>query len=248
MSLLEFVPEEGESASLVVVNSDQPRPLQAMLEGLFVDQPVAVEEVEEVDADRDQVLLVVDGELRARSALSELQDAILLVNSDLYVTGAVGLDDLAVPDVIAALEGIPFSLQGYPESTKEKLLLIVVSRYVEQLAWRADGGTLRSSFQRLSRIGDERGTRTVYETLADTETDVHVYGIPDWQPPPEMDVTTHGGHSEDFRRGWFVVYTPEEGEGAALVAYETSPRQWKGVWTHDPDRVAAVETYVQETM
>lgn len=248
MSLLEFVPDESESVSLVVVNRAQPRPLQEMLADLFGGQPVDVREAEQLDGDRDQVLLVADGEVRARSTLQELQDAILLVNSDLYVTGAVGLDDLDVPDVIADLEEVPFTLQGYPESAKEKLLLIVVSRYVEQLAWRGDGGALRSSFQRLSRITDERGTRTVYETLAETETDVHLYGVPDWQPPPEMDVTVHGGRSEDFRRGWFVVYSPEEGPGAALVAYETAPRRWEGVWTHDGHRVAAVEEYITRTM
>jgi DICT domain-containing protein len=57
--------------------------------------------------------------------------------------------------------------------------LIVISRYIERHAWQAGEGTLRTSFQRLSRIDDERGTREMYETLAGTDVRTHVYGIPD---------------------------------------------------------------------
>jgi DICT domain-containing protein len=57
--------------------------------------------------------------------------------------------------------------------------LIVISRYIERHAWQAGEGTLRTSFQRLSRIDDERGTREMYETLAGTDIRTHVYGIPD---------------------------------------------------------------------
>jgi hypothetical protein len=50
---------------------------------------------------------------------------------------------------------------GSPASNSEKLPLIVISRYIEQLAWQHETGRLRSSFQRLSRLDDERGTRRV---------------------------------------------------------------------------------------
>jgi riboflavin biosynthesis pyrimidine reductase len=52
-----------------------------------------------------------------------------------------------MPDVLDGLTETPFTLRGYPESNSEKLLLILVSRQIERLAWEGGSGTLRSSFQ-----------------------------------------------------------------------------------------------------
>jgi hypothetical protein len=245
VSLESFIPVSGASTvSLVVAEDAQPDTLQRMFEDLFADQSVGVEAMS-VAEDDGQVMLVRDGETVATSPLRELQDAILLVNSDLYSTGSVGLEDLTVPDVLAELTEVPFTLRGYPESDKEKLLLVVISRYVEQRAWRAGTGTHRASFQRLSRIDDERGTRRVYEKLAATDLDVHVYGVPDWDPADALGVTAHGGRSADYRHSWFVVHRPDgDGDPAALVAYEAEPGRWRGVWTRDSQRVADIDEYI----
>lgn len=130
----------------------------------------------------------------------------------------------------------------------------MISRYIERRAWLAGGGTLRASFQRLSRINDERGTRFVYETLAESPVTTHIYGIPDWQPPAELSLISHGGHTPDFRESWFVVFTPPDGGGtdannaaaspAALLAIETAPRKWRGYWTFDPSLVAEIDDYI----
>ncbi len=74
----------------------------------------------------------------------------------------------------------------------------------------AEGGTIRSSFQRLSRIDDELGTRRVYERLGGTGVDAHPYGVPD-APPTGLDATIHGGRSVDFTDSWFVVFEPPGG-------------------------------------
>lgn len=252
MSLAGFIDEvEPADRTLAVVNRTAPRPLQTMLEGLFADQPVAVDERDLPDGDDDVVLLLEDGAVVAASPLAALEETILLVNSDLYRTGTRAFEEFAFPDVLAGLDDLPFHLRGYPESHKEKLLLIVVSRHIERRAWEAGGGTLRTSLQHLSRIEDERGTRAVYERLAASPVDVHLYGIPDWGSGPDFDVTVHGGYSEDFRRGWFVVHRPPDGaalDPAALVAYEVEPRTWEGFWTHDPGRVDAINGYVERTM
>lgn len=241
---------EDPDHSLAVVNRSAPKPLQNMLESLFEGQPVDVGELNLPRSGKDVVLLLEDGEVIASSSMQELQDAILLVNSDLYITGARGIDELEIPDVIGNLDEIPFRLRGYPESNKEKLLLITISRYIERIAWDEGDGTLRASFQHLSRINDERGTRTVYEILARTDVDVHVYGIPDWTPPVGFDVTSHGAYTEELRDTWFVVYTPPEegGEYAALVAIETSPREWEGFWTYRPELVKDINRYIERNM
>lgn len=248
MSLSAFLPEtEARTLSLAVVNRESPDALHRMLETLFEGQSVEVEEIETDSDVSDMVYLIDGGEVVASSPLVELQQAILLVNSDLYITGAQPVDEVEVPDVIDALVDVRFSLRNYPESHKEKFLLVLLSRYIERLAFENDGGKLRTAFQRLSRINDEQGTRTVYERLAETNTDLHLYGLPDWTPPPEFGATIHGRWSAAFHDTWFVVYVPEHDslQHAALVATKDASRAWDGFWTYDADIVRDINRNIE---
>jgi len=122
--------------------------------------------------------------------------------------------------------------------------LILVSQHIEQLAWTNGCGTLRSSFQRLSRINDELGTRTVYDELAATDVDVHVYGVDDGATPLDLQATVHSGTTPPYRNGWFVVHRPDDPDsdrGSALVCLETEPHVWDGFWTDDLERVVAID-------
>jgi len=251
MSLLEFIDETaGRELSLAVVNRQAPRPLQEMLERMFADQEVDVQDIEIEKKVQDMVYLLDGQDIVAKSPLAAVRDSILLVNSDLYITGARELEEVDLPAVIEGLENVPFRLRGYPESNTEKFLLITVSRYIERLALESDGGTHRASFQYLSRINDEQGTRAVYERLAETTTDTHVYGMPDWTPPPEFEVTMHGGWDGDFRDTWFVVHVPQDDSlpHAALVAIEVESRTWKGLWTYDREKVKKINNYIERKL
>jgi hypothetical protein len=216
------------------------------------------------DAVENLVLLTEDGEVVAGSTLGELGDAVLFVNSDLYITGSRSLADVDLPSVISGLDDATLTLWGYPESNRQKLLLITISRFIERAAWTAGDGTLRSSFQRLSRIDDEVGTREVYERVADSGVDAHLYGVPD-ELPSDLDAVVHAGDDPDFTDSWFVVYRPPEGPhsaasdpesdlmrgiegGVALLAVETEPRVWRGLWTFDADRVSRVNRYIERKL
>lgn len=265
MSIARFLDElDAPEHALVVVNREAPAATTRLLEDLFDQQPVAVSERSVDDAVRDAVLLVRNGDVVASSPVSELMQAILMVNSDLYITGSRELEDVTLPDVLAGLQDVPLRLRGYPESHREKLLLITVSRYIERRALLGDGGVLRAAFQRLSRIEDEAGTRTVYDRLGASGTDIHVYGVPDWVPPQELGATIHAGYDDEIRSIWFVVYVPpdhrpDEVVGnvrdaagpsgdtpgpAALVAVEDGPNEWEGFWTHRPELVTRINEYV----
>lgn len=251
MGIEQFVEAaDGRRVSLVVVNRESPRPLQSMLEDLFDGQPVSVRERQVPDDPVDVVYAVRDGDVVASSPLSELRDSVLLVNSDLYITGARDATEVDLPDVLSALEDVRFDLRGYPESNKEKLLLITVSRYVERLALASDGGTHRASFQRLSRIDDERGTRRVYERLASSDVATHVYGVPDRLPGIEDGVSVHAGRTREYRDSWFVTFVPDDADGphGAVVALETAPRVWDGYWTFDPAVARRVDRYVEREL
>jgi hypothetical protein len=184
-----------------------------------------------------------------RVRANELLESVLLINSDLYKTGAIELDAVALPDVFAGLDEVPFRVRGYPASNKEKLLLIVVSRVIERIAAEHGAGTLRASFQRLSRLDDERGTRSVYERVAGTGVDVHVYGVGDADSLSPLPVTVHTGTSYAYRRSWFVVFTPPDGadgDHVALLALEDEPNVWEGFWTFRPELVTRIERYIAE--
>lgn len=222
-----------------------------MLERMFDDQVINVQNTETEEEEVQDMVYLLDGQdIVAKSPLAAVQESILLVNSDLYVTGARELDEVELPAVIEGLQDVPFRLRGYPESNNEKLLLITVSRYIERLSWEADGGIHRASFQRLSRINDEQGTRAVYERLAETNTDTHVYGMPDWTPPPEFNVTMHGGWDGDFRDSWFVLHVPADDSllHAALVAIEIESGTWKSIWTYDTDTVQEINRHIEREL
>ena len=95
-------------------------------------------------------------------------------------------------------------------------------------------------------------------------SDTRLYGVPD-DLPRGLDAVSHGGESRDFTDSWFVVYRPPEGpqsvdadpgsdlkrgieNGVGLLAVETEPRVWRGLWTFDPDRVRSVNRYIERNL
>jgi len=252
---------ETSEKTLLVVNRTEPEPLVNLLERGLGDQPVDIVDRHFPDGVEDLVCLLDGGEVVATSPLDRLTESYLLVNADRYRTGASAVDRARFPDVLTGLDGVEFTVRGYPQSAKEKLLLVLVSRFVEMAALEAGAGRLRSTFQHLSRLDDELGTRTVYEWLADSDVETHVYGIDD-DPGvvSDIDVTVHAGDHEEYRRSWVVLFRPphdqpdgadgmaarpEEVDHVALVAVETGPNVWRGTWTYDPGLVSDVERYVR---
>lgn len=262
--LREFVEEaEGGERTLVVYNRTEPEPVLELLDATFPEESVAVEEARDSSVPDDVVALVADGEVVATSPLSALADQLLYVNSDIFTTGNRGLQGVDLPDVLLELDDVPLTLRGYPESDREKLVLVAVSRLVERYAHETGAGTIRTSFQRLSRLRDEHGTARVYERLAATDLDVHLYGVPDVLPDPDRYTVLHCGHAPEFRQTWFLIFSPpgtrtgtsgdekrsEPAHGpAALLAIEVRERTWRGIWTFDAERVERLNRYVERTM
>lgn len=179
--------------------------------------------------------------------MRSIRNAVLFVNSDLYTTGLSGIEQYEAPDVLTALDGDIYTLRGFPESTKEKLLLIVMSRYVERRALEVGDGRLDVAFQRLSRIEDEYGTERIYQQLSDAAVDVHAYGVPDSVPDGLDGIRFHTGHTEPYRRSWFVVFSPpgDRIDPAALLAVETDPNVWRSMWTYDSEQVTELRNRIQ---
>ena len=252
---------EDTERTLLLVNRTEPRPLVEMLAEAFENQSVRVEERHVPEGPEDVVCLVVDGAVVATTPLSALEEAFLLVNVDRYRTGTKQSELGTFPDVLTGLQDVEFVVSGFPAHAKEKLLLVVISRFIEHRALTVGSGELHSTFQRLSRLDDEYGTRRMYGWLGDSDVDTHVYGVDD--DPGVVDglgVTVHAGETDEYRRSWVVVFTPEgdvdidpasavaenDTGAVALVAVEVGPNVWRSVWTYDTERVERVRDYMRE--
>jgi len=252
---------EGSERTLLLLNRTEPKPLVEMLAEAFENQSVTVEERAVPDAPEDLVCLIADGAVVATTTLSALEEAFLLVNVDRYRTGTRQSERGTFPEVLTGLHDVEFVVSGFPAEAKEKLLLVVISRFIEHRALTAGSGELHSTFQRLSRLDDEYGTRRMYGWLGDSDVDTHVYGVDD--DPDAVDglgVTVHAGRTDEYRRSWVVVFTPDgdadldsipaatrdDTGGVALVAVEIGPNVWRSVWTYDTERVERIRAYMRE--
>ena len=246
-SVADFVESaETSPATLVVLNRTEPDPLLSLLERAFERQPVHVVERDVPGLVEDLVLLLDESGVAATSPLEAVAKSFLLINADRFRTGANDLEVGAVPAVLRELTDIEFDLRGYPASAKEKLLLILMSRYVEAHALRADEGALYTGFQWLSRLDDEYGTRQVYERLGRSQVETHVYGVDRPERPAPPGVEAHVGDGPEYRHSWFVIFDPGTSDGAmALVAWETDDNVWRGTWSFDADTATVAADYVK---
>ena len=245
--------EPSEKTLLLVNVTDRAvDPQLRLLERVFDTETVDVATKDLPEGEQNLVCLVDDGEVVATSPWAELKTSFLLINTDRYRTGTKQIETGSFPDVLTGLDDIEFTVRGYPASNKEKLLLVVISRFIEFQALSAGRGEFDASFQLLSRLDDEYGTRRVYEWLAESDVSTHVYGVRD-DPTAvdDLDVAVHANDDPELRRLWFVVYTPPEpmaeAEPVALIAEETGPNVWRGLWTYDAARVDRVQQYVRTT-
>ena len=249
-SVAGFIDElEPSEKTLLLLNRTEPEPLVNLFRRGLDGQPVTIAERQIPEGTQDMVCLIDGGEVVALTPLTRLKEAYLLVNADRYRTGTHQIERESFPDVLTGLNEVEFTVRGYPTSAKEKLTLILISRFIEFQALSYGRGTLRTTFQYLSRLDDELGTRTVYEWLADSNVDTHVYGVNDApEMVSEIDITAHSGTQQEYRRSWVVVFTPPQDdtadEHAALVAVETGPNLWRGMWTYDPAHVSRVNEYL----
>ncbi|WP_181686384.1 DICT sensory domain-containing protein [Halorhabdus salina] len=237
---------DDREKTVTVLNRESVDPLYRMLADMFDSETVSVSESEDPTAPSDVVLLQDEqtGTL-AVSRMNDVSDTLLLVNSDLYVTGTVPVEDVETPEVVAHLSNVTFTVED-----KQKFLLIHISRHIESLALETDAGALHSSFQQLSRVRDERGTESTYRKLAASGVDTHVYGVGGWDSPAFADeLTVHAGDSDELQTSWFVVH---DGDGdddrkAALVAEEIGPNEYRGYWTFEPRLVDDILAHLETT-
>ncbi|WP_255196258.1 DUF7504 family protein [Halorarius litoreus] len=133
----------------------------------------------------------------------------------------------------------------YSVETDQRSELVRTSRLVETMAARVTGGRIHAGFQQLSRLANDPETLRVYNRLAASGVDVHLYGAADAPLPDQF--TVHGAPEPELDVTWFVVF---DGDGdpnrmAALVAKEVEAGRYEGFWTYQPPLVAGLVAYLE---
>jgi hypothetical protein len=115
--------------TLFVVNRTPADPFIDLLDTAFNNQSVTIAEQQIPEGTDDLVCLLEDGHVVATSSFEQLQNSFLLVNVDRYRTGAQARHPGQFPDVLTGLTETEFTVAGFPASSKEKLLLVIISRF-----------------------------------------------------------------------------------------------------------------------
>jgi len=177
----------------------------------------------------------------AVSTLDEFDGDYLLVDSGFEIVGARSRDRIDTPEFVVRIDEATFLV-----AAGNTPLLTEMSHHIEELALERDGGTLWTGMQELSRLGEPR-TYAIYERLADSDVESHVFGRSgDSDPDPGQGVETHGLRTAEILESWFVVYRGET-VSAALVAVETEPGTFRGFWTFESEVAGRVGKYVRRT-
>lgn len=213
---------------------------------LYEQNSMKVKDVK--DSGTDKILVYDNEKLVAESSIESILNSIVLTNSDQYMTQRNQMDNIDFPDVITNLTNKQFTMKGYPKGNNQKLILILISRYIEKLSYDK-GGTHRATFQNISRLDDEKGTLDIYKQLDNRCKRLHLYGYPDVEPieivPDDMKATIHLGHSDFYEGFWCVTHNSDD-QAAALLAVEHDNKNiWEGVWTFDNNKVKKVENMIE---
>lgn len=179
-----------------------------------------------------------------------IPERVFRANEAIFTGSPESFSRADLPEVGRVLEDSTF-LYATPEGDGGSLLLTAISRYIEAIALESGSGTLRSGFQKLSRLRDDWGTREVYRTVSDSEVGAHIYGVPDWIPPADAGVTVHAGYTLDFRKHWFVAFDPPSDASVpsiALLVRSLESDDWYGAFSRDDRLVSSLLEYLETEM
>ncbi|WP_238993926.1 DICT sensory domain-containing protein [Halobellus captivus] len=178
----------------------------------------------------------------------------LVVERGESFAGAIGLDDLEYlleppivrperPQDLSEGYRIIFEILSdtvFTAMTRRELL--AVSREIEERAYRVGTGVLHASFQKLSTFESQTD---VYRHLAtETDLEIHIYGLADWDAPEIPQVTYHGFTTDPLEQYWALAFDGGKSRKHAcgLLARECSTDAYVGFWTDEPAVVQELES------
>jgi len=226
--------------TLTVCNYDGPEEAMAIVERYFDRHGVKVREAKmDVSEPRSVALLHHGDDLLASETVTALLGAI-----DIRSSKNGEFADRETSDLLTKLDRSVFGA-----AAADRSLLVDVSHSIELLANRNGSGRLHAGFQSLSNLVENEQAARIYERLAGSGVDVHVYGAPDTETAIPG-ATVHEEDNDEMAESWFVVYDGggDPDQRAALLALERgSSGEFEGFWTYDSDIGVRLDAYLTET-
>lgn len=186
---------EGHGQTLTLYNTDVLSSTLEAIQRYFTTTSVKVQRGSTDDGlPRNFAILRDDDEFIAAADVRDLQAA-----TD-PTAGWLDTDEprKAYPELLNKIDQSVFTDYG-------KRRMILASRDIEQQAWDTRPSTVHVGFQEFGRL---RSQLPLYWKLA-ASVDIHLYGVPDWQPPIEQ-LSLHGYETDEIRSHWFVVIEPDD--------------------------------------
>ncbi len=229
---------KDEAPTLTVANYSGPPEELAVVERYFDRHGVDVRQASmDVQQPRSVALLHRGDDLLASESVPALRGAI-----DIDAGTTDTFEERHTSDLLTNLER-----SVYGASAADKGLLIDVSHNIELLANRTGSGRLHAGFQSLSNLVEDPQAARIYERLAESGVEVHVYGTPDTETTVPG-VTVHEEDTEEMADSWFVVYDGDPERQAALLAHELdTDNVYDGFWTYKSDIVTRIDDYLTAT-
>lgn len=174
--------------------------------------------------------------------------AFVVIESEGAFAGIIGLESLGellepptvrpddLNDVSAGYRAVFEAVEETVFAGMTRRQFLAVSREIEDRAYRVGSGTFRAGFQTFSAFEPQV---EAYRRLAtETDLDVHVYGVADWDPPEIPGVTYHTLGDDPLGLYWVLAFDGgEEGSQACGLLARERPGGYEGFWTDDPDVV-----------
>lgn len=167
---------------------------------------------------------------RGEDVIDVVQIQSLLNALGMEETNLEAFEDATPLDAITDLSRSTFGARG---ASKE--FLIDISHVIEMTASRTGVGELHAGFQQLSNCFEDSEARRIYQRLAESGVEVHVYGAPDVDPPDIPGITVHAETSDEIANSWFVAYdgAGDPQDAATLLVEQRAPDTYHGFWTYD---------------
>jgi len=246
MSLFDFIGDVKErEKTLTVFTADDDEQLFTELAEFFEKQNITVRRGEvEGGGPQNFVVLHQESDAVAVSTLEDIRESLFLGGASPRFPGQIRLTEGKTPDVLSSLGNTTFRARE-----EDQYLITQISHYIEEIAWRARGGTIHSGFRTLSELRDDTANYGIYTKLVEAGVDVHVHGESNATFPEDTGFEIHGGATDEITQSRFVVFDGggDPTDKAAMVAVEEEPGSFRGFWTFDGAFVDEILAYVERT-
>jgi DICT domain-containing protein len=209
---------DERSLTLTLYNTDVDRAVLRDVQSYFDVQTVDLRRATTDDARPRNFVVLHDGDEFVEA--TDLRSLYQFVRPDSPLLSVTDPNDIEYPDLFDEIDQSLFTDYG-------RSRMIVASREIESYAYQ-HGGTLHAGFQTFSNLKPQY---QLYERLADSGVETHIYGAPDWDVPTDVHAQ-HAYDDEEITGTWFVVLDHENDDHKrALLAEERSEDQFYGFWT-----------------